>query len=360
MKTSFKIIVGLVLILLGARLALPFYVKKYVNNLLMEIPGYQGHVNDIDINLFRGAYVIDDLEITKTENDIAVPFIRVHSIDLSVQWKALLDGRVVGEMHFESPELNFVGAENDAQTQYGSDTDWTEPIKKLFPIEINRLTVENGEVHYRNFSTKPQVDLYLHKLELEVTNLRNTDDSNERLPSEIKLSGVSIGGGQVNVDGRINILKKTPDTDIDMSLEKVDFPALNDYLKAFAGIDAEQGTFDVYCELVVNDGKVTGYVKPIIRDMTIVTWQKDNDEPLELLWESIAGFVLEIFENQEKDQFATQVPFDGNLDNPDMEVVASIWNILSNAFVEAFARSTNNEISFDKTESSNREPEPDN
>ena len=38
-------------ILLVARLLLPYFVKNYVNKVLSDIPGYYGHVEDIDISL---------------------------------------------------------------------------------------------------------------------------------------------------------------------------------------------------------------------------------------------------------------------------------------------------------------------
>ncbi|HAJ81870.1 MAG TPA: hypothetical protein DCO64_05460, partial [Zunongwangia profunda] len=56
-------------IILGAlivfRLFLPLIVKNYVNKTLNNIPGYHGHVEDIDIALWRGAYTIDSLVLIK-------------------------------------------------------------------------------------------------------------------------------------------------------------------------------------------------------------------------------------------------------------------------------------------------------
>ena len=62
-KKATYIVVVIILLLVIVRLLLPTIVKRYVNNTLQEIPGYWGHVEDIDINLYRGAYVIHQLKL---------------------------------------------------------------------------------------------------------------------------------------------------------------------------------------------------------------------------------------------------------------------------------------------------------
>ncbi len=56
MKKKWKIILSIVVLLLVVRLMLPFIIKKYVNKTLDDLNGYSGHLDDINLNLFRGAY----------------------------------------------------------------------------------------------------------------------------------------------------------------------------------------------------------------------------------------------------------------------------------------------------------------
>ena len=55
-----------VLLLAAARAALPSLVKDTVNRKLMALPAYDGHVDDVDLALWRGAYRIDGIRIVKT------------------------------------------------------------------------------------------------------------------------------------------------------------------------------------------------------------------------------------------------------------------------------------------------------
>src|SRR6187431_3692807 len=128
----------IVIALVIFRLLLPTIAKNYLNKTLADMGEYSGHVEDVDIWLIRGAYVINGLEINKTTGKIPVPFLIAPKIDLSVEWKALFKGAVKAEVKFIDPELNFVAGPTKETSQTGAGTDWTEPLDKLLPIEINR------------------------------------------------------------------------------------------------------------------------------------------------------------------------------------------------------------------------------
>ena len=236
------------------------------------------------------------------------------------------------------------------RAQYGEEVDWTKPIKNLLPIQINHFAVRSGAIHFINFESNPSVDLYIQNLMLDVTNLRNSKLSDQALPSKLKLEGNTIGGGKLRVDGDVNFLKSMPDVDINMSLEETDLPALNNFLKAYAKVDADKGDFNLYSELALNDGNLKGYVKPIIHDIQLVKWSEEKNKPLQTIWEAIAGFFLEIFENQKADQFASKVPIEGNVSDVDASVLPATWSIFSNAFVKAFKKRTDDTISFETVE----------
>ncbi len=343
---------SVVVLVIVARLMLPYFVTRYVNKVLADIDGYEGSISDVDIHLFRGAYVIHDLQLFKINGNEKVPFIDIPASDLSVEWKALFKGAVVGEIIFERPKLNFIGGDgketkktgNDTQT--GKDVDWTKPLKELMPLQINRLEINDGTVAFYDFTTKPKVDIRLEGLQVLATNLNNADKQKERLPSNVIASATSVGGGKLHLNMDMNVLKETPDMDLNLKFEKINMPALNDFFMAYSKIDIERGTFNLYTELAVNNGKITGYVKPVAQNIKVVDWEKDKKNPINLVWQSIVGVVAEFFENQKENQFATKVPLQGNLNNIESGVWPTVWNVFRNAFVQAFERNTDNTIKF--------------
>lgn len=336
-----------VVILIAARLSLSYFVTRYVNSVLADIPGYHGSIYDIDIRLYRGAYVIDSLKIFKLDGDKRIPFVDIPTSDLSIEWHALFEGSIVGEAVFRNPVLNFIGGNKKDTTanQTGEDVDWTEPLKKLVPFQVNRLEIRNGSLVFYDFTTDPNVDLSLREVHLLATNLNNASRHRTRLPSRITMNAKSIGDGNLKLDMRINVLKEIPDLDMNLEFEDVDMRALNDFFKAYARVDVEQGVFNLYAELAVNDGAVTGYVKPIAQDIKLLDLPEEKN-PLNLLWEGMVGALKDVFKNQRKDQFATRVPLEGNIKSPNVAFWPAVWNIFSNAFVGAFQMNTDDSVQF--------------
>ncbi|HYI78457.1 MAG TPA: DUF748 domain-containing protein [Chryseolinea sp.] len=351
-KTIWIILGSILLLLVVGRLMLPYFVTRYVNKVLANIEGYEGSISDVDIHLMRGAYSIHDLKLFKVNGHEKVPFIDIATTDLSVEWPALFKGSLVGEVIFEKPQLNFIGGDGDENKKPGNDTqtgenvDWTKPIKELMPLQINRLEIVNGSVFFYDFTTKPKVDIHLDSLQLIATNLNNAENENVRLPSNVIATARSLGGGKLSINMDINVLKEIPDLDLNLKFEQINMPALNDFFVAYSKVDIERGTFNLYSELVVKDSKISGYVKPLAQNIKIVDWDKDKENPINLVWQGIVSAVAEFFENQKEDQFATKVPLEGNLENINSGVWPTIWNVFRNAFVQAFARNTDNTVKF--------------
>ncbi len=86
------VVIGVILII---NFSLEYILLKVVNKKLQELDGYEGHVEDIDLHLWRGAYQIEGIEINKTGGKIPFPFFSADVIDLSVEWSAILKGKIV-------------------------------------------------------------------------------------------------------------------------------------------------------------------------------------------------------------------------------------------------------------------------
>src|SRR5437870_4840276 len=148
-RIPFYIGLYLLILLVIIRALLPFWVCDYVNRKLSEVPEYRGHVAAVTMHLWRGAYQIHHVEVVKTTGHVPVPFFSAPLVDLSVQWRALFDGALVGELDFYKPKMNFVNARSKANTQVGIEKPWTQTIKQYFPLKFNSLGVHVGEIHYR-------------------------------------------------------------------------------------------------------------------------------------------------------------------------------------------------------------------
>lgn len=337
------VILVLLIVLIAARLYLPVWLKDHVNKTLDNIPGYQGSIAGIDVHLYRGAYQIQGLTLKKVNGGIPVPFLDIDTTDFSLQWGALFDGRIVSDVHLYRPRINFAKGRGGAE-QTGEGTDWTQPIRELMPIDINLVEINNGRISYRDFSSSPEVNIFVENLNGTVNELRNTEDKNVALPSTINLTGTSIGGGKMGIKGKLNALSEWIDMDVDGHLENADLTAFNKFVDAYAAFQFDSGNIDIYTEMAIKDGAIDGYIKPIVRNLSVKP--AENPNPLEVAWAGIAAFFLELFQNQPRDQFATKVPLTGHLTKVGTETWPTIVGVFRNAFVEAFERGTDGEITF--------------
>jgi hypothetical protein len=333
-RVLLSILAVLVVAIVVVRVYLSSWLLDYVNNVLSHINGYQGSVESINIDLYRGAYRINKLVLNKKDGSIPTPFISIETTDLSLQWSALLHGRVVSSAVLIKPVINFAVSKSSSQS--GTEADWTKPIKDLMPIDINSVKFKDGSITYQDFSSTPKVDVYLHKMNGEIQNLRNVVSNSKALPSVVDVAGNTIGGGTLKLHGRMNILKQIPDMDLLMAMENVDLPALNNFSDAYAAFDFKGGTFSLYSQLGVNNGAVTGYVKPILTHLSVEILKKAN--PVQIAWDATVATVLKIFTNPTKDQFATRVDLEGNLGNINTNVWSTLGGILRNAFVSAMTK----------------------
>ena len=338
------IIVGLIIF----RLLLPTIVKNYLNKTLADMGEYSGHVKDVDIWLIRGAYVINGLEINKTTGKVPVPFLIAPKIDLAVEWAALFKGAVKAKVVFFDPELNFVSGPTKETSQTGAGTDWTGPLQKLLPIDINKFQIHNGKIKYNDFHASPKVDIFINKLELLATNLSNIEDKEKPLPSELTISGSSIGGGNLSLLGKLNLLKKVPDADINMKFTDIKLVALNDFAKAYGKFDFEKGKLSIFSEISVKNSNVAGYLKPVLEDVDVLDWDEDGPTFMQQLWQAAIGTTFAVFKNHKTDRFATKIPVEGKLDEKlDTDVFTTVVRVVKNAFIEAYQKTLDGSVTFD-------------
>lgn len=349
----------IVLALVIFRFFLPGIVKHYVNNVLSDIPGYYGEVEDIDIALTRGAYVIEGLYLNKVNADSQVPFLQFQRSDISVEWKSLFKGKIVSEIILTRPEIIYVF--EDQNKTDGSETeaeDWSEALTDLVPIDINRLEINNGKIAFVQLQADPNIDLEIHSIELLATNLRNVVSKKLTLPSTIHATAISFGGGNLNIEGKMNLVKQIPDMVMALSLEEADAKALNDLTRHYAGIDFESGTFELFIELAIANGYLEGYLKPLLKHTKLVG---KDDKFLKTLWEGFVGFFKFLLKNQGTDTLATKVPLKGDLNNVETKTWPTVMNIFRNAWINAFQEVLDGDIKFeDAIEGSKQRPGKDN
>jgi hypothetical protein len=337
----FWVTVAVVAVLVVLHLYLAIWVRDYVNRKLSEIPGYRAHVSAVTLHLWRGAYQIHNINISKTSGSIPVPFFSAPLIDLSVQWHALIfEHAAVGNIDVQGAQMNIVNGRSKDNRQVDVDAPWAEKIKQLYPLKINRFVVHNGEIHYRDYSQSPDVDVVIDRVQMVATNLTNSKKLSKNLIADIRMEGRPLRAGKVRSQISLDPYARRPTFAFNLEVAELPLVKVNNLSKAYGNFTFDAGTLKLAMEASARDGAYRGWVEPVFDHMEISAPEK-SDNPLTALWKVILEGVTHIVRNHPKDRFGTRIPFSGTFEDPRPDIFETVFNAFRNAFVKAFEGTLN-------------------
>ena len=346
MKTRYRrplwILLSLALLLLAVHLVLPYVVLNFLNGKLADMGDYRGHIDDVDLAWWRGAYRLDGLVIEHKNEQIQAPLFTTDSIDIGLSWNALWqDQALVGEIVLERPHLNFVDGTNEESTQTGDGVDWRDRINGLIPFTLNELKVVDGQVSFRNFQADPPVHVYANAINASLFNLTNTTDQEQGRVARFEGTAQFFNQAPMEASARFDPFTDWEDFQFSLRVTGVELTKLNDFSNAYGNFDFAGGTGDLVVEVEAKDAQLDGYIKPLLRDVEVFNFEQDveNEDKgfFRGIWEAVVGGGQEVLQNQRKDQFATRVELNGSTKNTDVSPFQAFIAILRNAFVEAFS-----------------------
>ena len=344
-KKKYIIIGSIILLLIILRLLLPYIVLRYANNTLANMNGYYGHVQDIDIALYRGAYQLNNIYINKLDSATRkqTEFFKAQTIDLSVEWRALFEGSLVGELELLSPKLVFTKDKAEIGQVAKDTNDFRKVLKDFMPLKVNRFEVHNGSIHYVDSTSAPKVDISLKNTYILARNLKNTSDKKEKLPSSV-VARANAYGGNLSLNMKLDGLAKEPTFDLTAQMTSANLVDLNDFFKAYGKFDVSKGSLALYSEFAADNGNFKGYVKPIVKELQVKGTEDKHDPFLQKAKETVIDAAAHVLKNPKKKQVATKVNVEGSFHDSHTDIMGAVWEVLKNAFIEALLPSVDNEI----------------
>jgi hypothetical protein len=328
----------IIVVLAAARIALPFVIKRQINVRLEKIPGYVGHVDSITVSLLRGAYTLDGIAIYKEDNKVREPFFLARQIDFSLAWRELWHRKFVSDIVVDRPQVEFIqSTTKETSTTSDADRRWQEVIKEIFPIDITYLEAKDGVVRYVDRKRAPPVDAFIKNLHILATGLRNRPEEGRggEFPAQINVDGETLGGGALALSLATEPLAAQPHFHLSFKVQRVNLPALNQSLKAYAGVNVSRGSFELVGEMAGRDGGFQGYMKPFFNNLDF----KNEDKHASVgdrLWEKIVAGIAWLVKNKPRDQVATRVPFQGRFGSPTVGMWTTVRNVFRHGFIRAF------------------------
>ena len=93
-------------------------------------------------------------------------------------------------------------------------------------------------------------------------------------------------------------------------------------------------------EAQAEKGQLSGYIKPLLRNVEVFDWQQDVENKdkniFRSIWEAVVGAGETVLKNQRKNQFATRVELSGSVHQQNVSAFSAVVAILRNGFIQAF------------------------
>ena len=135
------------------------------------------------------------------------PIITIPILKTTVQWRAILSGRLVAESLLDQPNINInlqqLQSEMSSRVSF-KERGWQQALADVYPLKINTLTIEDASVIY--IDQDPERPLVLSHLNLQAHNIRNIYQPDQVYPSSFHLDTAIFGSGHGRVDGGANFL----------------------------------------------------------------------------------------------------------------------------------------------------------
>lgn len=224
-----------------------------------------------------------------------------------------------------------IEAERAQQTVQAAKQVANEPGIEL---RIDRLEVTRSTVGFVNQVATPAYRVKVSEMELTVEHLSNQRTEGSAVA---RLQGRFMGSGQTQAT--LTVLARNGGADMDLSarIEGTDMASMNDLVHAYGGFNVAAGELSVYSELKVKDGAITGYVKPLFKDVKVAVGA-DAGEPKTLghrLYERMVGLAAKLLKNRPRGEVATVVTISGRADQVKYSTWEIVGGLLKNAFFKA-------------------------
>jgi hypothetical protein len=201
------------------------------------------------------------------------------------------------------------------------------------PVRIDRLAIEDSRLGLVSVAKDRPFRVFVDSADFLLTNISSGFREG---PVKATLSGRFMGSGSLHGRATFRDNSKGPDFDLAVELEGASLPSINELLRAYGKFDVAAGTFSVYTEMKVHNGRVDGYLKPLFKDVKVYSPKQDKKKPvLKKLYEKVVGGLSHLLENKPREQVATVADISGTLDDPDTSTWQIIVRLVSNAFVKA-------------------------
>lgn len=303
-KKRFIIPAIIVVLAIVARMILPEYLLRKTNTFLAEFsPVYSLHLEDFDLDLWRGAYRFEGITGKLKENNDQ--FVRIKYVDVSIAWRELLNRRILTDIKISELDFHII---KDMSRLSPPKKEGKDIKETLFPVQVDRVQIVNSNLTFDEIPSLTENKRFeLKKVNGTITNLTPTKHFTN---SNFSLKANVLESSDLVVDGAVNLLKEPLAWDVDFEIKNFDLTKMNPYLKKSIPLTFTKGEMDLYAEAMSKDGITRGYIKPFLKKLEVIGKEESFSGIKHFGAEVLAALSSSILKDAKTKTVATILGFD--------------------------------------------------
>lgn len=336
-----------ILCFVAIRFLIPTMMVTLANRqLAKESPYFAFHIDDIDLKIFRGQYVVEG--ITGKIKATGENFLKVESVTANVPWKEIFNGLIVTDV--------LVNRFHVAASQNLLDQAKLEMarLKKEYPpkekkeekeskFRLRSFTVNDSDVLIHDFmSFKGKEQQKVTNIKVKAMNLTPTAAQPE---TTFKVGANVFGPSPLIVDGKALLKKTPPEWDANIQLKEFDLSTINPFLREKLQAYIQKGKLDNYVEVKSTAGVIEGYEKPFVSKLKMET-PKGGFKFKGAAAKTGGNLVKLLLTDSEAKTLATKVPFTYK-DKLEYEIIPALTKAIEHKAKQNIQPGIENQFSLD-------------
>ncbi|MEN6620552.1 MAG: DUF748 domain-containing protein, partial [Smithella sp.] len=209
-------------------------------------------------------------------------------------------------------------------------------------LRLDQLNLTRSTIGIINKSVSPSYRVFLADADVHITNLSNHF---EQGPAKVYIRGKFMGSGDTIAVAYFRPEKEGPDFDINLKIVDTKLASMNNLLRVYGNFDVQAGFFSFYTELHIRDNAVSGYVKPLFRDIKVYDNRNDKEKSaFHKAYKMLVGGIARLLENRPRKEVATKADITGPVASPKASTLQIIGQLIKNAFFKAILPGFEQEI----------------
>ncbi|MBM4113924.1 MAG: DUF748 domain-containing protein [Phycisphaerae bacterium] len=196
---------------------------------------------------------------------------------------------------------------------------------RLIDLKLAHLRLDDATLDVTDLSTEPPTRHSITRVKAEIDNL----STREPAPTSMTAEGIVNDSARFEARGSLDPFDLERETTIDFTLTSLALKPYDPYAGRFVGYEIESGRLTLKLPVAIHQSKLDGTL-----DATLDRFYLGREVPSEEALDLPIKLGLDLLRDS-KERIAVNIPFSGDLRDPQFELGGGVWQAIVNLLLKA-------------------------